>query len=452
MGNPQHPTFILPIFSLFYLNPQPKIKESKMVVQVEPLKIPFKKRLKVPADKSLTHRAFMLASIASGVSEVANPLLSEDCLSTKACLEACGAVFERTSNGFFIKGGKLREPDDVLNAGNSGTTARLLTGLLAGWGFNFFITGDDSLRRRPMDRVLKPLSMMGMRYIARGEGRFLPVAVEGSELKAIEYESPIASAQVKSAILLAGLKAEGTTTVVEPSKSRDHTERMLLSLGCPLRINGLKVSLDGGFKIPPFRFKVPGDPSSAAYWIALAALLEGAEVVIEEVLLNPTRIGFLEALRKMGADVSWMVEQERMNEPVGTACARYSPHLKGIEVNTKDIPFMIDEIPLLALVASQAEGETIIRGAAELRVKESDRIKSTVEELKRIGVDIEELKDGMVIRGKSAIVGGRCHSHKDHRIAMMLAIAGAISKKGVEIQEAQWVSISYPDFFKVLME
>ncbi|WP_068550756.1 3-phosphoshikimate 1-carboxyvinyltransferase [Thermosulfidibacter takaii] len=418
---------------------------------VEPLRKPFAKRMKVPADKSLTHRAFMLAALADGVSEVLNPLMSEDCMSTKKCLEMCGVEFQQFDNGYLVKGGSIKEPEDVLHAGNSGTTARLLMGLLAGYDFAFVITGDGSLRRRPMDRVLEPLSQMGLTYIARDGGRYLPVAAKGGSLKGISYRSRVASAQVKSAIILAGLHAEGRTEVEEPFKSRDHTERMLKALGADIVVEGLRVMVRGGQTLSSFKFEVPGDPSSAAFWVALGVLLRGSEVVIEDVLLNPTRIGFFESLKRMGADIEWQVKEERMNEPVGWVKACYSPNLKAIEVKRNDIPYMIDEIPLLALVAAFAEGETVITGASELRVKESDRIKATVSELSKLGADIEELEDGMVIRGPSKLKVGTCWSYRDHRIAMMLAVAGAVSEKGVEIEEAEWVSISYPDFFEELI-
>ncbi len=416
-------------------------------IRIEPVKN-FVRRLSVPSDKSLTHRAFMLASVSSGRCFVGRPLLSRDCLSTKACLEACGVGFEKAEGGFFIKGG-LREPEDVLDAGNSGTTARLLMGLLSGYPFFFVITGDESLRKRPMRRVVEPLSLMGASFMGRNDAERLPIACRGGKLRGISYKTKVASAQVKSAILLAGMRAEGATVVEEPFKSRDHTERMLKALGGDVEVKGLRVKLKP-FVPFSFSFEVPGDPSSAAYWVAAAVLIPGSHVVVEGVLLNPTRISFFEALREMGADVSWEIEEERLGEPVGVVEARYTPYLKGIVIGKERLPSMIDEMPLLCLVASFAEGETVVKDAGELRVKESDRISSTVSELKRLGVDIEELSDGMVVRGPSPPKGGRCFSHRDHRIAMMLAVAGLASREGVEIEEPQWVSISYPDFFEVL--
>ena len=392
----------------------------------------------------------MLAAVARGESMIFNPLLSKDCLSTKGCLERCGVLFEDIEDGFRIKGG-IREPDDVLDAGNSGTTARLLMGLLSGYPLFFVITGDESLRRRPMGRVVEPLSLMGACFMGRGENRLLPVAARGGALKGISYRTKVASAQVKSAILLAGLNAEGTTVVEEPSKSRDHTERMLKALGADIEVAGLRVAVRQS-KVEGFSFEVPGDPSSASYWVAAAVLVPGSHVVVEDVLLNPTRIGFFEVLKDMGADVEFEVEGKRLGEPVGRVEARYSPELKPFVVEGDMIPRLIDEIPLLALVATAACGESVIKDASELRVKESDRISSTVSELLRIGADVEELPDGMVIRGPSRLEGGRCWSHRDHRIAMTLAVAGLVSKKGVEIEEAQWVSISYPDFFSILEE
>ena len=420
-----------------------------MRVFVEPARKGFVRRLRVPSDKSITHRAFMLAAVAKGTSVVQNPLMSEDCKSTIACLERCGVGFEVDSDLVRVKGGRIEEPVDVLHAGNSGTTARLLMGLLSGYPIFFVLSGDDSLKKRPMGRVAEPLSLMGARIMGRAGNSLLPMALKGGDLRGIEYGTKVASAQVKSAILLAGLRAEGETVVVEPSKSRDHTERMLKSLGVDLEVEGCKVRVRPS-EVPPFSLRVPGDPSSAAFWIAAAVLIPGSEVVVEEVLLNPTRIGFFEVLRRMGAEVEWEVAEERLGEPVGVVRARYTPELRPVEIGGAELPTLIDEVPLLALVASKASGTTRITEARELRVKESDRISATVEELSRIGVSIEELEDGMVVRGPSRITGGSCKSHGDHRIAMMLAIAGLASERGVEIEGAEWVSISYPGFFEVL--
>ncbi len=420
-----------------------------MKVSVSPLKGPFVKRLRVPPDKSLTHRAYMLAAVAKGTSCVLNPLNSEDCNSTKGCLEACGVPFEATRDGYLIKGGTIKEPEDVLFAGNSGTTARLLAGLLSGHPLFFVITGDPSLRRRPMRRITAPLEAMGAKILGREGKGLLPLAVMGGNLKGIHHKSPVASAQVKSAVLLAGLNAEGKTRVTEPAKSRDHTERMLKALGARVEIEGLSVCLEPS-ELEPFSFSVPGDPSSAAFWVAAALLVPKSEVVVEDVLLNPTRTGFFQVLKRMGADVEWEVEEERLGEPVGRVMARYSGALRPVEIGKEELPAMIDEVPLFALVASRAEGATVIREAHELRVKESDRIAATVSELSKIGVRIEELEDGMVIEGPCTIEGGYCHSHGDHRMAMTLAVAGLASRKGITIEEAQWVSISYPDFFRVI--
>lgn len=413
-----------------------------------PKKTPITGELKVPADKSLTHRAYILSAIAKGKSEIVEPLRARDCNSTMECLIKCGINFQVEGSKVTVTG-KLREPEDVLDAGNSGTTARILTGLLSSFPFFSVITGDDSLRKRPMKRVIEPLRKMGAIINGREGDSLLPIAIKGGKLRAIDHQTEVASAQVKSAIILAGLKAEGKTIIREPMKSRDHTERMLKALGANVRITDNAVEVEPS-EIEGFYFKVPKDPSSCAFLVAVAILTKGSHIIISDVLLNPTRIGFFEKLKEMGCNISWHITEERLGEPIGIVEARYTPSIKPANINKEEVPYMIDEIPIFVLIASQADGETIIRGAEELRVKESDRIKSTVSELKKIGVDIEELPDGMIVRGPSVIKGGAVYSHKDHRIAMTLAVSGLISKEGVEIEKAEWVDISFPGFFQLI--
>ncbi len=392
----------------------------------------------------------MLSAIAENTCEVTNPLTSKDCLATKRCLELCGTHFEKIDNGFKIKG-KIEEPQDVLFAANSGTTARILTGLLAGYPIYFTVSGDESLRKRPMKRITDPLRRMGALIIGRKDAEFLPISVRGGNLKSISIKLSVASAQVKSAIIFAALKAEGTTEISEPQKTRDHTERILNALGADIKVEGRNIRVNPS-QIPPFSFKVPADPSSCAFFAAAAILTRGSHLIMEEVLLNPTRIEFLKVFKEMGADIHWEETEKRLGEPVGIVEVKYSPYLKGITLSGKRIPLVIDEIPIIALVATQAEGRTTIKDAKELRVKESDRIASTVEELTKMGAKIEELEDGMVIEGPTKLKGAKVFSHRDHRIAMMLAVAGCIADEETEIEGGEWVDISFPHFFDLITQ
>ncbi len=420
-----------------------------MKVKITPRRVPFIGKFEVPPDKSITHRAYILASIAENPSIIENPLRARDCDSTMYCLSRCGVEFNIDGNRVSVRG-NLREPDDILDAGNSGTTARLLCGLLSSYPFFSVITGDESLRKRPMARVIKPLRMMQAEIMGRMEDKFLPVAIKGrKELVGIEYRMDVASAQVKSAILLAGLRASGKTVVIEPTKSRDHTENMLKALGANIEIKENMISIESS-KISGFSLRVPGDPSSASFLITIAILIPGSHITIKDVLLNPTRIGFLKKLKEIGCNINWEVTEYRLNEPVGLIEASYSEEIRAFKVDREEIPSMIDEIPILSLIATRAHGVTEIRGAEELRVKESDRLKSIREELGKIGAKIEELPDGLIIEGPVEIEGGNTHSHRDHRIAMTLAVSGLISKRGVEIEEAEWVDISFPGFFQVI--
>jgi len=417
----------------------------------------LKGKLRVPSDKSISHRAIILSSLANGTSIVKNFLKAGDTLTTVSAYKKLGVKIEEHNDLIFIHGNGLdglKEPDDVLDMGNSGTTTRLTLGVIAGQKIFATFTGDNSLRRRPMKRVLSPLKMMGAHVDGREKGEYLPVAIRGGNLRGIEFFNERASAQVKSALLLAGLTTSRKTTVIEPVMSRDHTERMLKSMGANIKTEfdegGYRVHIFGGKELNAIDIDVPADPSSAAFFVAGAVLVEGSEVILEEVLVNPTRDGFFRKLKQMGANIEYINQREQAGEPVADILVRYSPDLKGVEVEKQEIPSMIDELPLLALVATRAEGETIIKNAKELRVKESDRIKAIVENLKALGIEVEELEDGMIIKGKQKIKGGVVDSFKDHRIAMGFSILGLISEDGITIKDAECATISYPNFYEDL--
>jgi 3-phosphoshikimate 1-carboxyvinyltransferase len=343
----------------------------------------------------------------------------------------------------------LHEPQDVLDAANSGTTTRLMAGILATRPFCAVITGDESLRRRPMRRVVDPLTRMGATILGRDGGGLLPLTIRGGDLRAIGYDLPMASAQVKSAILLAGLGAAGRTVVREPSPSRDHTERMLRYLGAGIRYGDGVAEIDGGGDLRPFSLDVPGDISSAAFFLAAGALAGAPSVTLPAVGVNPTRTGVIDALRAMGADLTVTPGDDAGPEPVATLTAGASS-LVGTEIAGSLIPRLLDELPVLALVATQARGRTVVRDAGELRVKESDRITTTVAELRRLGADIDEMPDGFVVEGPTPLHGARCQTYGDHRIAMMLAIAGLIASSEIIVEGAECVEVSFPGFFGAL--
>ncbi|MCD6165998.1 3-phosphoshikimate 1-carboxyvinyltransferase [bacterium] len=406
----------------------------------------------IPGDKSISHRALILASLAEGVSTIENLSPSADVQSTCKVLQKLGSeIFSNEKSHEVTLRGKgrcgLRESPVPLFCGNSGTTARLLMGVLAGQRFFSVLTGDQSLQRRPMQRVIVPMQQMGAQILARQQNTLLPIAIQGAHLRGIRYELPIASAQVKTALLLAGLLAEGETTVVEPLQSRDHTERLFQWLGLPLQKVNLQYSIEST-PIPSFRLSVPGDFSSAAYFVALAAIHPDAELTLRNVNINPTRIGFLEVLQRMGLKYEIQVEKQSP-EPVGTLMVR-SSQLRNVAVSAAEVPKLIDELPLLAVVATQAEGKLIVHGAQELRVKESDRIRSIVTELTRMGAQLSELTDGFVVEGPTPLHGAFLRTHGDHRIAMALAVAAAVAHSPSQLTGERWVTISYPDFFNAL--
>ncbi|WP_163328913.1 3-phosphoshikimate 1-carboxyvinyltransferase [Desulfurobacterium thermolithotrophum] len=413
----------------------------------------LKGSIRVPSDKSISHRSIMLGSLNKGTVVVRNFLRSEDCLNTLKAFLELGVEIEDRKDVIIIKGkGKysLKEPFNVIDLGNSGTSIRLISGILSGQPFYSVLTGDQYLRRRPMDRIAIPLKMMGAEIFGREEGKYPPLTILGKrKLKGIDYKSPKASAQVKSAVLLAGLFSDEPVSVTEPAKSRDHTERMLRAFGVDVEIKGLTVSLGKNRNLEKdIEIDVPADISSAAFFLVGAAITPDSEVVLKDVILNPTRTGILDVMKRMEANVKVENIRNVSGEEVGDISVSYSPNLKATEIKGEEIPRLIDEIPIIALLATQAEGETIIRDAQELRVKESDRIKSTVENLKAIGAEVEELPDGMIIRGKTSLKGGMVQSYGDHRIAMTFTIASLISEEVIEIDDVDCIKTSYPRFFE----
>jgi len=407
----------------------------------------------VPGDKSISHRALMLSALGRGTSKVTNFLEGEDCISTLNAMRSAGVNIEYSREEIIVHGAGLnglKEPEDVIDAGNSGTTTRLLTGLFAGQDFFTVITGDKYLRKRPMKRVVKPLSQMGASIWGRGKGELLPLAIKGTNLKGIEYHSPIASAQVKSSILLAGLRAKGTTTVFEPSLSRDHTERMLRAMGAKCRVlDDYGFDLEGGVELSSVDVAVPGDISSAAFFIVAALIVEGSEIEIKNVGINPTRTGIVDILREMGGSISYENEREIAGEPVADIIVS-SSKLKGIHIGGDWIPRAIDEIPVIAVAAAFAEGRTKVTDAQELRVKECDRISAIVSELKKLGVPLEELEDGFIVDGVHQVEGASVESHGDHRIAMSMAVAGLRAKGETVIAGSDCVDVSFPGFFELI--
>jgi 3-phosphoshikimate 1-carboxyvinyltransferase len=431
------------------------------VVIVRPAKL-VRGRLLMPGDKSISHRAAMIAALAQGPSRIGNFPNSADCAATVSCLTQLGVSIQRDDHELLVHGAGangLRAPVAPLDCANSGTTMRLLAGILAGQNFKSTLIGDGSLRSRPMARIIEPLRMMGAR-ISSNDGR-APLLIEGHKpLKAINYDLLVASAQVKSCILLAGLSAAGQTEVAENEPTRDHTERMLRWFGVPLEVRdvgGLRaVAVAGPAHFNARDVSIPGDISSAAYFIAAAALLSGSSLEIANVSVNPTRVIFLERLRSSGFDVAVSDVREECNEPVGTICvsgSKSSP-LSDFEsvalLRGPLIPQLIDELPLLAVVGSQTEGGIEIRDAAELRAKESDRIAATVQNLRAMGAKVEEFKDGLRVCGPAELRGAEIDPRGDHRIAMAFSVAGLIAQGETEIKDAECVAVSFPEFFELL--
>jgi 3-phosphoshikimate 1-carboxyvinyltransferase len=408
--------------------------------------------IEVPADKSITHRAVMLSSLAKGNSVIKNYLPSADCIATIEAFKSMGAEIKADAGILYVKGAgmRLQKPASTIDAGNSGTTARLLSGILAGQNFESSIVGDESLSKRPMKRVIEPLSKMGAQIKSNND--MLPLQIYGKNpLKAIRYESGKSTAQVKSAVLLAGLYADAATTYCEPVKSRDHSERMLKAFGAKVETDGNCVTVHPAEKLNAMEIDVPGDISSAAFFIASALIVPGSQLDIKNVGINPTRDGLIEILQKMGADITLYNMRNVSGEPVCDIDVKYSK-LKSADIDFSVIPRMIDEIPIFALIASRADAVTRITGAGELRVKESDRIRAVCTQFRKLGIDIEELEDGLIINGcpEKEFRGGTFESYKDHRIAMTLAVASLISENEITIQNADCVNISFPDFYERL--
>ncbi|HJX69886.1 MAG TPA: 3-phosphoshikimate 1-carboxyvinyltransferase [Dehalococcoidia bacterium] len=412
----------------------------------------------LPGDKSISHRAVIFNSLAKGKAEIANFAPGKDCLATVRCLRSLGVeIGQKGPKNFptlLVSGtGKedFKEAANVLNAGDSGTTMRLLGGLLSTQPFLSIITGDASLRSRPMGRLIAPLRLMGAEIWGRGKDSLAPLVIKGGRLRGIDFTLPVPSAQIKSAILLAGLFARGNTVLRQPTASRDHTERLLKQMGASLEINGTRISLTPlANPLSPLNLHIPGDISSAAYFLIAGAVHPNARITIRDCGINPTRTGIVDVLVAMGAELKIENERREAGEPLADIVIE-SSELRGIEVGGDIIPRLIDEIPVLAVAGCVAKGKTVIRDAAELRVKESDRIATLSKELRRLGAEVEELPDGMIIHGGKILSGTEVDSHFDHRLAMTLAIAGLVAKGDTTINHAQVTQISYPAFWQDLM-
>ena len=427
-----------------------------MEYQVNPAK-KINGEIKVPGDKSISHRSLILASIAEGESRIEGLLEAEDCLSTMGIMRDLGIEIKKEDIGEYIVQGKgldgLEEADDVLDCGNSGTSMRLLAGLLASQDFYSVLTGDHSLRKRPMQRIIGPLSRMGAQIWSRRDG-LAPLSIKGQKLKAVEYKLPVASAQLKSSILLAALKTKSETVIIEPAVSRDHTERMLQGAGLDLEILADRIILKeaAARKLNPFQIKVPGDISSASFFTAAGLLADEGELLIKNVGINQTRSGFLEVVEAMNGRIELLNKRDQGGEPTADILVKPSK-LQGTEVSGGVIPRLIDEIPIISVLAVFAEGRTIIKDAEELRVKETDRIKAVVTEFKKLGIEIIENEDGMEISGPQTVKGGiELESYHDHRIAMSLAVLALNTENGITIKGSEIIATSFPNFKELLAE
>ena len=416
-----------------------------MIKKVVKLNRGLRGEITVPADKSISHRAVIFCSIAAGSSIIRNFSNGQDPLSSLNIMQSLGANIERVSESSIkiTSSGNLTAPKIELDCGNSGTTMRLLSGILASQGFNSVLIGDESLSKRPMKRVITPLELMGAKIIATDN--HAPLRIFGQKLNGIEYVSPLASAQVKTCVLLAGLYAQGQTAFTEPCLSRNHSELMLKYLGADIRTNGTIAKIKPS-KLYGREIDVCGDISSAAYFIVAALIVPGSEIILKNIGLNPTRTGILDVAKIMGGSIEILDKRELSGEPVGDIRVKYS-ELKGCEISGEIIPGLIDEIPVIAVLATQATGETVIKNAQDLRNKESDRLKAITTELKKIGANIEELDNGLKIFGKTKLKGdAEIEVYHDHRIAMSLYVAGLVCEKEVAIKDFEWVGISFPEF------
>jgi 3-phosphoshikimate 1-carboxyvinyltransferase len=409
---------------------------------------PLRGKLRPPSDKSISHRSFLLATLSDGPCEIRSPLASDDVKSTLGLCRHLGLEVEGDfERGFQVTPpAELREPEDVVDCGNSGTTARLGIGFLAGLPVTTTLTGDASLRGRPMRRVVDPLVSQGAQVLGRASGDRLPLTIQGGELGALDYELPVASGQVKGALLLAALSASGEVRLTGRLEGRDHTERMLAATGVELHTSAREIRLIGPQRPRAFSMDVPADPSSAAFFLVAAALTPGSDVTLVGVGLNPGRTGILTVLEAMGADIRVEPEGETLGEPWGRIRIRGGP-LQGVAWDPEWVVGAIDEIPVLAVAAAYAEGETVIAGAEELRVKESDRLATTASELRKLGAEVEERPDGLVLAGGGGLRGARVEAHHDHRIAMAMAVAALRAQGSTVIDGADVVAVSYPRFF-----
>ncbi|WP_227395279.1 3-phosphoshikimate 1-carboxyvinyltransferase [Jeotgalibacillus aurantiacus] len=404
--------------------------------------------IQVPGDKSISHRSIMFGAIAEGTTTVTGFLKGDDCLSTIDCFRKMGVQIEENDDKIIIHGtgfDGLKEPSEVLDTGNSGTTTRLLLGILAGRPFHSVIQGDESIAKRPMRRVTDPLRKMGASIDGREDGEYTPLSVRGGDLQPFDFTLPVASAQLKSALIFAGLQSEYETRITEPEKTRDHTERMIRLFGGDVKREDDTIIISGGQSFKGRNMHVPGDISSAAFFLVAGAITPGSKLVLKNVGLNETRTGIIDVLNQMGADIQ-LSEVTEDAEPAGTVTVNYSS-LKGTEISGALIPRLIDEIPIIALMATQASGTTIIKDAEELKVKESNRIDAVVEELSKLGADIKATDDGMIINGPVKLQGGEADSRGDHRIGMMLAVASLLTENPVSIKDIDCISVSYPSFF-----
>lgn len=405
-------------------------------------------RIEVPGDKSISHRSVMFGALAEGKTTIRHFLKGEDCLSTIDCFRKLGVQIDETDEEIIVHGkgwDGLQEPSAILDTGNSGTTTRLMLGILAGRPFHSVMIGDESIGKRPMDRVTVPLAEMGADIAGRDNGRFTPLSIRGQKLSTAEYKLPVASAQVKSAVMFAALQADGESVIIEPEATRDHTEKMIEQFGGQIRREGDRIIVQGGQTFQGTDVYVPGDISSAAFFMVAAAITPNSEVVLENTGLNETRTGIIDVMKQMGADIT-VEKTTASGEEMGTITVKTS-ELKGTEIGGSIIPRLIDEIPIIALLATQAEGATVIRDAEELKVKETNRIDTVVHELKKLGADIEATDDGMIIRGKSSLHGGTVSSHGDHRIGMVMAIASLLTDGEVVLENHEAIAVSYPEFF-----
>ena len=412
----------------------------------------IKGEITVPGDKSISHRSIMLGAIANGTTTVRGFLRGGDNMATMGAFRSMGVDIKDDGETVIIHGKGLHglvEPGDVIDCGNSGTTIRLITGLLAGQSFFSVVTGDQYLRKRPMKRVVEPLTRMGAHIMGRNQGTLAPLAISGGALNAVGYESPVSSAQVKSAIMLAGLYADGETSVREPSLSRDHSERMFRLFGASLEIFNDGVTVKGGVELQAQEIAVPGDISSATFFIVAALITPGSELLIRNVGVNPTRTGAIDILRSMGGNIELLDQREVSGEPVADILVR-SSRLTGCVIAGSVVPRAIDEFPAICVAAACAEGITTISDARELRVKETDRISAMATNLRLLGVTVDESDDGMTITGVERLAGGSVESFGDHRIAMSLSVAALVSKDGITISDTECVSTSFPTFFPLL--